>query len=325
MTEVGLGGLGPDTVLVVGAGISGVACARGLREAGVPTVVVDRGHRVGGRMASKRVDDRPVDLGASYFTVPDDDAGFASVVERWRAAGLAREWTRTFHALEDGTLEAKDGPVRWAAPGALRSLVEQLADGLDVRRHAVAAVTHGPEGVRVDGQPVRAVVLAVPDAQAARLLDDSLADVAARLDRAWEPVLALVATWASRDWDVDGVFVNGDDVLSFVADDGSRRGDGAPVLVAHSTPAFARGHLEDPDAAGPAMVAALRAALDLPEPASTLVKRWGLARPTGEREATHLLDDRGLGVCGDGWGPRPRVATAWRSGHELGTALAARL
>ncbi|MDF9717252.1 FAD-dependent oxidoreductase [Nocardioides sp. ChNu-99] len=313
-----------DAVLVVGAGIAGVACARALTEAGVPVVVVDRGMRIGGRMASRRVDDRPVDLGASYFTVPDDDPAFAAVVEGWRAAGLAREWTSRFHALDDGRLEAKDGPVRWGAAGALRSLVEHLAEPLDVRRAAVSSVTVGDAGVVVDGEPARAAVLAMPDPQARRLLDPSLGDVAARLDREWEPVLALVATWPERAWEVDGVFVNGDPVLSFVADDGQRRGDGAPVLVAHSTPELAAQHLEDPDAAAPAMVAALRAALSLDEPASVQVKRWGLARPTGERDAPFLLDARGVGVCGDGWGPTPRVATAWRSGHELGRALVER-
>lgn len=317
-----------EKALVIGAGISGVACARALEDAGVPTAVVDRGRRIGGRMASKRIDDRPVDLGASYFTVPDDDPAFAAVVEGWRAAGLAHEWTSRFHALADGRLEAKDGPVRWGAPGSLRSLVEHLARDLAVRRGAVERVALG-ERPLVDGEPVRAVVLAMPDGQAVRLLDDSLADVAARLDRPWEAVLALVATYPSRTWDVDGVFVNGNDVLSFVADDGRRRGDDAPVLVAHSTPDFAAQHLEDPDAAGPALLAALRdtlgAVVDLPEPTSTLVKRWSMARPTGDREAAYLLDARGIGVCGDGWGPTARVATAWRSGHELGQALAASL
>ncbi|WP_206675817.1 hypothetical protein [Nocardioides zeae] len=73
------------------------------------------------------------------------------------------------------------------------------------------------------------------------------------------------------------------------------------------------------------MTAALRRLLDLPEPADTVVHRWSFARPTGDRAAPYLLDDRGIGVCGDGWGPTPRVATAWRSGHELGAAMAERL
>jgi len=140
-----------------------------------------------------------------------------------------------------------------------------------------------------------------------------------------------VARFAERTWAFDGVFVNGDDDLAWVADDGRRRGDDAPVLVAHTTPERAARHLEDPEGAGPLLVAALRRVLGLPEPESHLVKRWSLARPVGAREEPYLLagpDDADaglLGVCGDGWGPTPKVEGAYLSGHRLGQALAARL
>ena len=99
-------------VVVVGAGLSGVACARELRAAGIETRVLDRGRVPGGRMAARRLWDRRVDLGASYLTV--EDAGFAAVVDDWAARGLAREWTDTFTALGDGAdPESKTGPVRW--------------------------------------------------------------------------------------------------------------------------------------------------------------------------------------------------------------------
>ena len=65
---------------------------------------------------------------------------------------------------------------------------------------------------------------------------------------AFDPALALTATYAERPWDLDGAFTNDDDVLDWVADDGRRRGDGAPVLVAHSTAAYAVRHLADPEA-----------------------------------------------------------------------------
>src|SRR5919199_3224902 len=93
-------------VVVVGGGISGVACARALRAAGVPVRVLDRGRRVGGRMALRRERlagvEHIVDIGASYFTV--SDPAFAAVVDDWRTRGLAREWTDTFTVLHaDGT------------------------------------------------------------------------------------------------------------------------------------------------------------------------------------------------------------------------------
>ena len=89
-------GSGPDweddpvePVLVVGGGISGVAAALEVQRAGLPIVVVDRGRRLGGRMASRTTEGRPVDIGASYVTV--SDPAFAAVVEDWQQRGLARE------------------------------------------------------------------------------------------------------------------------------------------------------------------------------------------------------------------------------------------
>lgn len=313
-----------NDVVVVGAGLSGIACARALREEGVGVRVVDRGRVPGGRMASRTLWDRRVDLGASYLTVSDD--GFAAVVDDWAARGLAREWTDTFCVLGDGAPEAKTGPLRWGATRGLRTLVEDLADGLDVERADLTDLDAVSGGAA-------AVVLAMPDPQARRLVGDH--PVAALLGRDWEPVLALAARWPTRTWDgasptgrFDGAFVNGDDTLAWVADDGRRRGDDAPVLVAHSTPGFAAGHLEDPPAAGPAMTAALRRLLELPEPEDVHVHRWTFARPVGEREESFALEEGDgplVGVCGDGWGPTAKVETAWVSGTRLGRALAARL
>lgn len=301
---------------VVGAGIAGTACARVLRAAGHDVRVVDRGRVAGGRMATRRLHDRPVDLGASYVTVSDDR--FAAVVDDWVLRGLARRWTDTFSAAgPDGLGAPKPGPLRYGAAQGLRSLVEDLAHDVEQQ---VQVATVGP-GTTVDGEAYDVVVLAMPDPQALRLLDPSHAAARALVEgRGWEPTLALAAGFASRTWDVDGCFVNDDDVLSWLADDGARRGDGAPVVVAHSTPGFAAGHLEDPDGAADAMVSALRRVLDVPAPAWTYVQRWTFSKPAGPRDEAYGLVD-GIGLCGDGWGAS-KVQAAWLSGHLLGTALA---
>ncbi|SDV02974.1 hypothetical protein SAMN04488544_3725 [Microlunatus sagamiharensis] len=315
-----------DPVVVVGAGISGIAAARALTAAGLEVVVLDRGRRIGGRMASRRTDGRMVDTGASYFTVSDDR--FQTVVEAWRDAGLARGWTDTFSVSQGGDLTSKSGPVRWSAAGGLRSLVEDLATGLDVRETTVGHVGPGPV---VDGLPTAAVVLAMPDPQALRLLDPAYAGLRSALDDPFEPVLALTATWDQRVWDdVQGAFVAGDDVISWIADDGRRRGDGAPVLVAHSTPDFAAEHLDAPDEAAGPMAVAVRDALKIEtEPVSTHVHRWTFGKPSGSREEPYALDDSLdgalVGVCGDAFSDRPRVEAAYLSGTALGEALAERL
>ena len=215
--------------------------------------------------------------------------------------------------------------MRWAAPRGLRSLVEDLASGLDVR--SASTVERIDPGLTIEGQAYAAVALAMPDPQARRLLDPAYAEALAALDDPYEPVLALTATWPTRSWpDLDGAFVNGDPVLAWVADDGRRRGDDAPVLVAHSTGDFAAAHLEDPDAAQPAMVEALRRRLEIPAaPAYANVHRWSFARPTKQRDDPYLLGDDRLGVCGDGWHGKSRVEGAYLSGRALGRAIAERL
>jgi len=313
---------GERDVVVVGAGLAGVACAREVREAGLGVRLIDRGHRPGGRMASRRLweRDRPVDLGASYFTV--SDPGFAAVVDDWQARGLATPWTDTFCVLEDGGTRTTTGAVRWGAPGSLRSLVEDLAADLDVERGEVTDLDLG----------AATVVLAMPDPQARRLVGEH--PMAGVLDREWEPVIAIAASWARRTWDdvsptgrFDGAFVNGDPAIGWVADDGRRRGDDAPVLVVHSTPDLARRHLADPAAVVPELVAAVRRLMDLDEPEDVHVHRWTFARPIGRREAAYALVDgpgRLVGVCGDGWGLTPKVETAWLSGVRLGRELVRR-
>ena len=297
-------------VTIIGAGITGVACAVGLRTAGVPFRLVERGRAVGGRMASPTVQDRRVDIGAGYFTVRD--TGFSDVVREWADAGLAREWTDTFGVLRVGAEpETTTGPMRWATPGGLRSLVRALLDDIPVEL-----------GTELTELPSGPVVLAMPDPQAARLVP-----VPAPVE--YEPVLAAVLQFEARTWPfVNAAFVNDHPTIGFVADDGARRGDGAPVLVAHSTALFAGEHLDHPDGAVEPMSAAVRELLGLPEPERAHVHRWTFAKPSGQHDATFaLVEDGGrlIGFAGDQWCPSgaPRVESAWRSGTDLAAAITA--
>lgn len=309
-------------VIVVGAGIAGIAAARAVAEAGQTVIVLDRGRRIGGRMASRRTDDRVVDTGASYFTV--SDPAFESVVEDWRQRGLARQWTDTFLAIDGAECAEKSGPMRWAAPGGLRGLVEDLASGLDVREQTVASI--GP-GHDVDGLEAAAVVLAMPDPQARRLLHPTYAAEIETLDDPFAPVLALTARWSERMWpDLDGAFVANDPLVAWIADDGRRRGDSAAVLVGHSTSEFAAEHLAAPEEAAPLLALAVRDALGIDtEPVSTHVHRWSFAKPTGQRDAPFFLGDALVGLCGDAWSEKPRVEAAYLSGRAVGTAIIERL
>ncbi|GAA2064925.1 NAD(P)/FAD-dependent oxidoreductase [Williamsia deligens] len=299
-------------VTVVGAGMSGAACAAELVRAGVDVRVVDRGRAPGGRMASPTLHDRRVDTGAGYFTVRDN--GFDAVVDGWRDRGLARPWTDTFGVLApDAAPSTKSGPTRWATDGGLRSLVRDVIGDIPVE---TASLEELPDGH---------VVVAMPDPQAARLVE-----VPDGVD--YEPVIAVVVGFdGSLELPFEhAAFVNDHPDIAFVADDGSRRGDAAPVLVAHTTPDRAGRHLDDPDAVVPVVVDALRGLLGVGEPAWTHAHRWTFAKPVGQHDLScHVAvdGDRLIGLAGDQWCPEgaPRVESAWRSGVDLAAALLPRL
>ena len=309
------------SVVIVGAGLAGTACAAELSAAGVPVRVRDRSDHVGGRMATHIVAGRAVDYGAAYFTVRDPE--FAEVVARWRTGGLARPWTAELAVLGCAGRGRSPGPVRWAAPRGLRSLVDELAHGLDLELgRPVARVGPGPT---VDGEPADAVVLAMPDPQAECILDPATAAFPAVSGRTWRPALVVAAGWPERAWsELPAAFVNDHPVLSLVADDGARRGDAAPVLVAHTTAEVARRHDRDPAAAVPEVVGAVRTLLGVgSDPAWTRVYRWRHAAPDADRDVPYLIGDDGVALAGDSWGSS-RVETAWRSGTLLGRELVRR-
>ena len=190
-------------VVVIGAGVAGLACARALQDAGVPVRVLERAAAPGGRLGGDVLDGRPVDLGAAYFTVADP--GFAAVVSRWQDEGLAHPWTGPSFEVYGARPPSADAgaPERWAASGGLASLAVDLADGLDVTCGAAVK-----DLTVLDGT----VVLAMPAPQAA-LAAPAAAPLAAAQD--WQPSLAVALRYRRRCWKpLTGAFVNDHPVLT---------------------------------------------------------------------------------------------------------------
>lgn len=311
--------------IVIGGGISGLACARTLLDRGQDVLVLDRGRQLGGRMATRTVrdsgtpwDGHIVDIGASYFTASNPD--FQAQVDDWLARGVARPWTDAFHvASPDGITGVRSGPMRYASTTGLRSLVEDLGTGLAVRRAtSVSSISASEDRFVVDEWEAGSVALCMPVPQAQQLWP-------VPAEHVWEPVIAVVAIFEERCWtDIDGVFVNDDAVLTWIADDGRRRGDDAPVLVAHVNPVLAARHLDSVADVLPNALATMKRILNIrTEPVLVDAHRWTFARPIAAHEEPYWRDASArIGVAGDAWFGGPRVETAWLSGRALAAALA---
>lgn len=115
----------PDSqVLIIGAGLSGLAAARALAQAGYPSRIIDKGRSVGGRLATRRIADGLADHGAQFFTARSEV--WKHQVAQWQSDDLVTVWSNGF---SDGhrQVESFDGHPRYITRGGMNALARRLA------------------------------------------------------------------------------------------------------------------------------------------------------------------------------------------------------
>jgi renalase len=118
------------TCIIVGGGISGLITATLLKQAGFIVTVLDKGRRIGGRLATRRVislsnTEGIFDYGAQFLSVTDPL--FKVWIERLKDRGVAVEWT--------SELGQGNGPCYSGIRGN-RSIAEYMAKDLEVHTQA---------------------------------------------------------------------------------------------------------------------------------------------------------------------------------------------
>jgi predicted NAD/FAD-dependent oxidoreductase len=321
-------------VVVIGAGLSGLSCARTLDDHGHRVRVLEKSRGPGGRTATRREGEWRFDHGAQYFTVRDPR--FRRCVESWREDGFVARWTGRIAVLGARGVEPKDGDTdRFVGVPGMNAVCRHLAEDLDVRwRTRVARIEHDGDRWRLtadDGADLGAadaVVVSAPPAQTAELLAKAapaLADRARAVDMApcWA---AMVVFDRPLEVPFDGAFVHGSP-LSWVAREASKPGrPAAEAWVLHTGPDWSEDHLEieRQDAAARLLDAFREAIGGIDADVVHLdAHRWRFALPR-EPLTDPCLFDRTLQIaaCGD-WCGGPRVEGACLSGLAVAEAVAA--
>ena len=110
-------------VLIIGAGLCGVTVARSLNDAKNQSwKLIEKSRSVGGRMATRRIEDARFDHGAQFFTVRSES--FKSEVENWLKNGTCKEWVRGFGDNRD------DGHPRYVGTNGMNHIVKEFASSL---------------------------------------------------------------------------------------------------------------------------------------------------------------------------------------------------
>lgn len=341
LRPVGFDGLPPMSdmpqVTIVGAGLSGLACARRLGQAGLRVTVLEKSRGVGGRMATRRAGDSlRFDHGAQYFTVRDPQ--FGEFVDDLIQRGIVARWEGAIVVLDQGRTERKQSATeRHVAVPGMNAICKHLAEGLTVvPRQEVALARRAGESWRLedrDGGTLAEsewLVVSAPAPQAARLLEASpplrKQAAATPMQGCW----AVMAAFTERlDVAWDGAFVHHSE-LSWVARDSSKPGRdaGRETWVLHGSAEWSEPRLdESPEAILPQLLEAFGDALGqrLPAPEHAAAHRWRYAIPPDPLEQACLLDaERQAGACGD-WCGGPRVEGAYLSGVTLAEEILAQL
>tara|TARA_B100000780_G_C21015371_1_gene406749 strand:+ start:590 stop:907 length:318 start_codon:yes stop_codon:yes gene_type:complete len=102
-------------IIIIGSGIAGLACARRLVEVGLRPIIFDKGHNIGGRVATKHAHGLQFDHGAQYVNARGE--AFATVLGGLVNAGFAASWS-----------EKKSASVSWALQECLLWPKDYLQD-----------------------------------------------------------------------------------------------------------------------------------------------------------------------------------------------------
>jgi predicted NAD/FAD-dependent oxidoreductase len=329
-------------VVIIGAGISGLAAAARLRDEGRDVLVLEKSRGLGGRAATRRIDsgegEIPVDHGTQYFTARDHR--FQDQVGRWQELGICFPWSEEFPNWNNGKI-TESNPLwqetRYACREGMSSIGKHLAEGIEVLRgHQVASVEKNAGGwllrAEGEGQPVvqaRVLFVSAPPPQALALVGRELSSEQLELVEHIEiaPCIAVMAVYPEEvpapAW--KGIRVTSThSLLSWIGWDSSRRKSGSPgrIAVLHGSGDYSRRWLE----AGPE---ALRAAGTeilaeagriagswMEHPRDFIVHRWKYAHSAGSALPGGFLRvscDQSLYLIGDGYNGG-RLENAWLSG-----------
>lgn len=314
-------------VVVIGAGIAGLTCARQLQQAGYRVVVVEKSRGVGGRSATRRLEGTFADHGLRYLQAQGEHS--QRLIEVMQRHNLLTIWF----------------DQAYIAPAGMNRVGKFLARDLEIRFNqrvvAIALLPNQTWQIQFEAShsslQAKALVVAIPAPQALILLEplkERIPEkaIAALRSVHFDPCLTVIAGYPrekqaelnSLPW--KSQTLSNHPELAWIGLDSSKHPHPQqPVFVLHSSPILAQQHFDDEDVqpVGYSMLAAAAKLLIpwLDRPTFMQVHRWRYAFPKQSLSLDYLsCEPLKLLCCGD-WCGGNLVESALQSGLAAGDAL----
>ncbi|MEM9354694.1 MAG: FAD-dependent oxidoreductase [Pseudomonadota bacterium] len=316
-------------VAVIGAGVSGLVCARTLQDHGINVTVFEKSRGPGGRMSTRRTDEGyQFDHGAQYFTARDPR--FRRYIDSWQHDGTVASWNGRIVMLQGGeVIGEKSGTDRYVAVPGMNSVCQHLASDLNVHYGTKVSPLQRSNAnwQLMDGDSnalgtFDAVIVSAPAAQTA----DLLTSVPGLAERARSSAMSgcwavMVALEQGLQLPFQGAFVH-ESPLSWIANNRSKasRSPQPETWILHASPEWSEANMQcEPDDVEAQLLAEFwrsigKAAVEINY---STAHRWRFALPTSPLETRCLFDtELKVGACGD-WCGGPRVEGAFLSGAAM--------
>lgn len=341
-------------IAIIGAGLAGLTCAQQLHQAGYHVIVLEKSRGVGGRVATRRLQDIYIDHGVRCLE-PQGKI-LRQLIDSLEGRGILKVWTNTISELKSDPSESAilspphSSPLQpYIAPAGMTAVAKFLATNLDIRRNCRVQMIKPTEAQtwhltldsseQIDNELIaKAVVVAIPAPQALMLLEpllqtglpseflDSLRSVE------FDPCLSVMAGYRVGVVDEsplptwNACTLNDSDLAWIGLDSSKRPTPQMPIFVLQSTAQFAQQYLDTQDL-NPAVQQLLSRAAQLlipwlDAPDWFQVHRWRYAFPHYFLNQACLDAETPLPLvcCGD-WCGGKLVESALQSGLAAATQM----
>ena len=300
-------------IAIIGAGMSGMICARNLKDAGYEPIVFEKSRGVGGRMATRRTSEGlQFDHGAQYVTAKNKQ--FQSFIDRAASAGYAALWEF-------------DGKNTFVGSPSMNSMLGSVAKDISLQlNQEIKSVDKVENGWVLSSESKKQifdiVVLALPAPQIINLIgrNNSLSQKICGIEMA--PCLTLMAAFTS---DQATPFITSSEVnddLAWIAQDSAkpRRSREITCWVAQAGDNWSRRYLEyDKDEIARVLTQMLCETLGISSRGLlySSAHRWRYSKVIVPMGRSYISDDSVTLYLGGDWATGACVEAAWESGSAI--------
>jgi len=328
-------------VAVIGAGLAGLVCAQELQQKGHKVIVLEKSRGVGGRIATRRLENTCFDHGFRYLE--NQGKHTQALIDELTKANIIEPWCANIyqHSTTKGLQPENRNP--YIAPQGMSAVAKFLATDLDIwfqcrvtglseQNDAWQLTLDSPQN-KPQQIRAKALVMAIPAPQALNLIE---AQEIPRLPSSFveqlraiefQPCISVITSYTQafqESW--QAIRFSDHPNLAWICLDSSKRNlypDN--IFVIQSNADFAHKYLdtENLEAVGQELLNSASEVLSwLNQPEWMISHRWRYAFPHRHLGATHLATNNPLPLicCGD-WCEGNLAEGALKSGLTTASAL----